>query len=71
MPGGGKETGGARQYAEPLARAAVATGADGIFMEIHPDPENALSDSTTQLPPERAERLIGSLLELHRLRRGW
>jgi 2-dehydro-3-deoxyphosphooctonate aldolase (KDO 8-P synthase) len=65
LPGGGKETGGARQYAEPLARAAVAAGADGIFMEIHPDPPNALSDHTTQLPPERAEGLIRSLLAIH------
>jgi 2-dehydro-3-deoxyphosphooctonate aldolase (KDO 8-P synthase) len=65
LPGGGKETGGARQYAEPLARAAVAAGADGIFMEIHPDPPNALSDHTTQLPPERAEGLIQSLLAIH------
>ncbi len=64
LPGGGTETGGARQYAEPLARAAVAAGADGIFLEVHPDPENALSDRTTQLPPERAEALIRSLLHL-------
>ncbi len=62
LPGGGKQTGGARQYAEPLARAAVAAGADGVFVEIHPDPERALSDSTTQLPPRRAERLLASLV---------
>ncbi|HEX4953982.1 MAG TPA: 3-deoxy-8-phosphooctulonate synthase [Thermoanaerobaculia bacterium] len=62
LPGGGEQTGGARQFAEPLARAAVAAGADGVFLEVHPDPERALSDSTTQLPPERAERLLASLL---------
>ncbi|MEM7355032.1 MAG: hypothetical protein AAF657_29755, partial [Acidobacteriota bacterium] len=61
LPGGGKQTGGARQYAEPLARAAVAAGADGVFLEIHPDPPKALSDATTQLPPERAEALLASL----------
>ena len=61
-PGGGEVTGGARRFAEPLARAAVAAGADGLFMEIHPDPPSALSDATTQLPPERAERLLESLL---------
>lgn len=65
LPGGGQVTGGARQYAEPLARAAVAAGADGIFMEVHPDPEAALSDATTQLPPARGERLLGQLVELH------
>ena len=64
LPGGGKQTGGARQYAEPLARAAVAAGADGVFVEIHTDPERALSDATTQLPPERAEALLASLVRI-------
>ena len=66
LPGGGKQTGGARQFAEPLARAAVAAGADGVFVEVHPDPENALSDATTQLPPERAEALLASLAAIRR-----
>ena len=64
LPGGGRQTGGARQYAEPLARAAVAAGADGVFVEIHRDPDSALSDATTQLPPERAEALLASLLRI-------
>lgn len=42
--------GGDRRYARPLARAALAAGADGLFLETHPDPERALSDATTQLP---------------------
>ncbi|MEM9553934.1 MAG: 3-deoxy-8-phosphooctulonate synthase [Acidobacteriota bacterium] len=66
LPGGGVETGGARRFAEPLARAAVAAGADGVFLEVHPDPENALSDSTTQLPPGRALQLLESLLAVRR-----
>lgn len=66
LPGGGKQTGGNRRFAEPLARAAVAAGADGVFMEVHPDPDHALSDATTQLPPPRAERLIESLLGIFR-----
>lgn len=66
LPGGGKVTGGARQFAEPLARSAVAAGADGIFLEVHPRPEEALSDATTQLPPERAEALLASLMILRR-----
>lgn len=61
LPGGGKETGGAREYAEPLARAAVAAGADGLFVEVHPCPEEARSDATTQLPPDRAEALLISV----------
>ncbi len=66
LPGGGEETGGDRRYAEPLARAAVAAGADGVFLEVHPDPARALSDSTTQLDPERAEALLDSLLAVRR-----
>jgi 2-dehydro-3-deoxyphosphooctonate aldolase (KDO 8-P synthase) len=62
LPGGGAESGGLRRYAEPLARAAVAAGADGVFLEVHPDPEHARSDAAVQLDPERAERLLASLL---------
>ena len=61
LPGTGQETGGQRQFAEPLARAAVAGGADGIYLEVHPEPDEALSDRATQLDPERAERLLISV----------
>ena len=65
LPGAGAEgTGGAREFAEPLARAAVAAGADGLFLEVHPDPDHALSDKDTQLPPARAEALLASLLRI-------
>jgi 2-dehydro-3-deoxyphosphooctonate aldolase (KDO 8-P synthase) len=64
LPGGGEVTGGAREYAEPLARAAVAAGADGVFVETHPNPERALSDATTQLSPRRVEALLASLAAL-------
>ncbi len=60
LPGGGAETGGAREYAEPLARAGVAAGANGLFLEVHPEPAQARSDATTQLDPVRAERLLES-----------
>lgn len=67
LPGGpGRETGGQRRFAEPLARAAVAAGAAGLYLEVHPDPDNALSDSTTQLDPERAGRLLTQALAVHR-----
>jgi 2-dehydro-3-deoxyphosphooctonate aldolase (KDO 8-P synthase) len=66
LPGGGKVTGGAREFAEPLARGAVAAGADGVFLEVHPRPEEARSDATTQLPPERAEALLRSLVAIRR-----
>ncbi len=65
LPGAGAEgTGGAREFAEPLARAAVAAGADGLFLEVHPNPDHALSDRDTQLPPDRAEALLASLLRV-------
>jgi 2-dehydro-3-deoxyphosphooctonate aldolase (KDO 8-P synthase) len=66
LPGGGKESGGAKRFAEPLARAAVAAGADGLFLEVHPDPEHAKSDSAVQLDPERAEALLRSVMAVRR-----
>jgi len=60
LPGGGEQTGGARQFAEPLTRAAVAAGADGLYLEVHPSPDQALSDHTTQLDFDRAEALLSS-----------
>ena len=64
LPGGGEQTGGSRQFAEPLSRAAVAAGADGLYLEIHPRPDQARSDSSTQLEPERAEALLRSALRI-------
>ncbi len=66
LPGGGPETGGVRQYAEPLTRAAVAAGTDGLYLEVHADPTHALSDKSTQLEPDRAEELLRSALDIHR-----
>jgi 2-dehydro-3-deoxyphosphooctonate aldolase (KDO 8-P synthase) len=63
LPGAAADgSGGEREFAEPLARAAVAAGADGLFLEVHPNPAAALSDRATQLPPERAEALLRSCL---------
>ena len=67
LPGAGDETGGQRQFAEPLARAAVAAGADGLYLEVHPQPERALSDSTTQLEPAKAEALLASAHSIYRV----
>ena len=67
LPGAGaEETGGDRRFAAPLARAAVAAGADGVFLEVHPNPAAALSDRSTQLDPAAAENLLASLLALRR-----
>ncbi len=65
LPGGmGDRSGGQREFAFPLMRAAVAVGCDGIFMETHPNPECALSDAQTQIPLDELEYIISALLEI-------
>lgn len=66
-PGGaGTSSGGNRDSIPALARAAVAVGVDALFCEIHPDPENALSDAATQWPLARARELLEPLVEMRR-----
>lgn len=66
-PGGaGTSSGGNRDSIPALARAAVAVGIDALFCEIHPDPENALSDAATQWPLARARELLEPLVEMRR-----
>ncbi len=68
QPGGqGAATGGQREMIPVLARAAVAAGISGLFMEIHPDPDNAWSDGPNQWPLSRAEALLSQLVELDRV----
>jgi 2-dehydro-3-deoxyphosphooctonate aldolase (KDO 8-P synthase) len=68
LPGGrGKSSDGQREFVAPLARAAIAAGADGIFLEIHPDPYSALSDGPNTLPFEQVESLLVMLKEIHRI----
>jgi len=63
LPGGqGSQTGGLRQYIPAVARAAVAAGCDGLFLEVHDQPDQALSDSATQWPLDRFESLMTELL---------
>ena len=65
LPGGmGNRSGGQREFAFPLARAAVAVGCDGIFMETHPNPEEALSDGPNQIPLKDLEFIVEALLEI-------
>ena len=64
-PGGeGKQTGGTPQFARPLARAAAAAGCEGFFMEVHDNPQAALSDRTTQIVPEHARAIIEDVLRI-------
>lgn len=70
-PGGaGTQTGGVRESIPAMARAAVAVGIDALFLEVHPDPEHALSDSATQWPLARAEELLEQVARIHAARAG-
>jgi 2-dehydro-3-deoxyphosphooctonate aldolase (KDO 8-P synthase) len=68
MPGGrGTASGGQREFVPVLARAAVATGISGLFMETHPDPEKALSDGPNAWPLGQMAGLLETLVELDRV----
>jgi len=65
LPGGqGTASGGQREFVPVLARAAVAVGVAGVFMETHPDPAKALSDGPNAWPLDRMEDLLGTLREI-------
>ena len=65
LPGGqGVSSGGQREFVPVLARAAVATGVSGIFMETHPDPDKAMSDGPNAWPLDRMEALLQILMQL-------
>ena len=65
LPGGqGSTSGGQREFVPVLARAAVAVGVAGLFMETHPDPDRALSDGPNAWPLGRIEQLLATLKEL-------
>lgn len=67
QPGGlGSKSGGQREHVPVLARAAVAAGISGLFMETHPDPANALSDGPNSWPLDKMKALLETLVELDR-----
>ncbi|MCF8163252.1 MAG: 3-deoxy-8-phosphooctulonate synthase [Sulfuritalea sp.] len=68
LPGGqGSTSGGQREFVPVLARAAVAVGISGLFMETHPDPANAKSDGPNAVPLHRMRELLASLAEIDRV----
>src|ERR1700752_2728257 len=72
LPGGeGKSSGGQPALIEPLARAGVAAGVDGVFLEVHENPAKALSDGTNALPLAELPALLGKLKQIAALVRGW
>jgi 2-dehydro-3-deoxyphosphooctonate aldolase (KDO 8-P synthase) len=65
-PGGkGSSSGGNREYVEYLAKAATAIGVDGLFMEIHPDPDNALSDGPNMIKLSNAQAILEKILAIY------
>ena len=72
LPGAAQgASGGQREFIPTLVRAAVAAGADGLFMEVHPDPPKALSDKETVWPLEEVPWVLEMALEIHRAARRW
>lgn len=67
QPGKGAVTGGQPKFIRPLARAATAIGIDALFLEVHPDPINALSDAMSQLPLKDLGSLLGEIKQIDNL----
>lgn len=68
LPGAqGTFTGGERQYAAPMMRAACGAGIDGLFVEVHPDPNSALSDKTTVLALDSVRELLEVARDIHNI----
>ncbi len=71
LPGGqGSSSGGQREFVPALTRAAVAAGVDGLFMEVHPEPDRALCDGPNMLPLSELEPLLKTVIEIDRVVRG-
>lgn len=68
LPGGqGSCSGGQREFAEPLARAAVAVGVDGLFMEVHPEPDKALCDGPNMIRLDEVEGMLTVIKKIYQL----
>ena len=68
QPGGlGEKSGGQREFVQYLARAAIAVGVAAIFIETHPDPDNAPSDGPNMVPLSQMENLLKQLLDIDKL----
>lgn len=71
FPGGGKNvSGGDRRFVEPLAKAATAIGVAGLFMEVHPNPDKALSDGPNSVKLADLKKMLQTLISLDRLVKG-
>lgn len=68
--GGGDRSSGQREFAPVLARAALAVGANGIFIETHPDPDKGLSDGPNMIPLANMPKLLAGFLKIHQAAKG-
>ena len=67
-PGGrGTSTGGNREYVEPIAKAAIAAGADALFFEVHPNPDKALSDGPNMVKLDEFEGLLNRIIKIYNI----
>ncbi len=71
LPGGDKQTGGQPEFIKPLARAAAAVGIDGLFLEVHPEPEKALSDAASQFPLKDLKGLLVDIKNIDKVIKGY
>ncbi|MDP2754655.1 MAG: hypothetical protein Q8P40_09740, partial [Nitrospirota bacterium] len=68
LPGGmGKSSGGQREFAESLAKAAVAVGVDGLFLEVHPEPDKALCDGPNMIKLDEVKTLLNVVKAINEL----
>ena len=71
MPSNSDVTGGEPKFIAPLSKAAVAVGIDGLFLEVHPNPQNALSDAGSQLKLDQLEELLVSVQKIDKVVKGY
>ena len=70
LPSKGNESGGEPKFIKPLARAAAAVGIDALFLEVHPNPKEALSDAASQLPLNELEDLLVDIVRIDQVVKG-
>jgi 2-dehydro-3-deoxyphosphooctonate aldolase (KDO 8-P synthase) len=71
LPGADKQTGGQPEFIKPLARAAAAVGIDGLFLEVHPEPEKAMSDAASQFPLKELKGLLNEIKDIDKIIKGY
>ena len=71
LPSKGNVSGGEPKFIKPLARAAAAVGIDALFLEVHPNPEEALSDAASQLPLNELEDLLVEIINIDKIVKGY